>query len=90
MKCTHLFSGSFSGTCFTLQGANFTAASIPGLTPLAAAAGGGHLAVVQYLASLGAPSDEPDNFGRTPLYDAVRGGHRASCLLVCNVLDREI
>ena len=50
--------------------------SLPGMTPVAAAAGGGHLEVVRYLAKLGAPIDASDSFGRTPLYDAVRGGHR--------------
>ena len=46
------------------------------MTPVAAAAGGGHLEVVRYLAKLGAPIDASDSLGRTPLYDAVRGGHR--------------
>ena len=59
-----------------MQGTNFTSSSIAGMTAVAAAAGGGHLDVVRYLAKLGAAIDQQDSFGRTPLFDAVRGGHR--------------
>ena len=58
------------------------------MTAVAAAAGGGHLDVVRYLAKLGAAVDMQDSFGRTPLFDAVRGGHRdtVNFYFYCNMI----
>lgn len=53
-----------------------------GRSPLAVAAGEGHILVIEYLIFAGADPNSVDRWGRTPLADAVRARHYTSASLI--------